>query len=296
VISDVLPHLVWRDNTTKFAIMGTNLNSCTDVTIAGILVTNPATKTNEYTVTNVTLAKNVVIAGIIVPKKSPEDVLGATYALAGIYGTNVILLGGPPKNINMTIAGILGTNVNLLAGMLGTNITRANIDRTNVTLLGIRGTNVTLAGILCDDWSTTVLGGILGTNSPLRSSIGKNLALPGFLETNAAFSTNIVTNKSVVIYASLPFPNQFSTMTNASNSIDFVVSGPEGRATKTLALPLEGKVIWDATISVSRGTNNRWTDIVIRNGQDLEGIQLLEALKAIMEKSEAPPKSTIIVP
>ena len=56
---------------------------------------------------------------------------------------------------------------------------------------------------------------------------------------NVTVASKGKSSKSQVIYATLPAPNPFCTMTNATNSIDFVVYGSKGRATKTLALALQ---------------------------------------------------------
>ena len=73
---------------------------------------------------------------------------------------------------------------------------------------------------------------------------------------NVTVASKGKSSKSQVIYATLPAPNPFCTMTNATNSIDFVVYGSKGRATKTLALALQGDVLSDATVTVTRDTNS----------------------------------------
>ncbi len=114
---------------------------------------------------------------------------------------------------------------------------------------------------------------------------------------NVTVASKGKSSKSQVIYATLPAPNPFCTMTNATNSIDFVVYGSKGRATKTLALALQGDVLSDATVTVTRDTNSsKVTGFEIKHGKDLDERQLLKALKEILEKSERPPEKTTIVP
>jgi hypothetical protein len=104
-------------------------------------------------------------------------------------------------------------------------------------------------------------------------------------------------SKSQIIYATLPAPNPFCFMTNATNNIDFVVSGPSGRATKTLPLALQGEVASDAIVTITRDTNtSKVTAIDIKRGEELSEGQLLKALEKILEKSEPPPKTIITKP
>jgi hypothetical protein len=100
-----------------------------------------------------------------------------------------------------------------------------------------------------------------------------------------------------VVFATLSAINTFGSLTNATNNIDFVVSGPKGRATKTVALAIQGETTADAVVTLTRDpASSKVTGIDVKHGENLTEQQLLDALQAILQKSEPPPKTVITKP
>lgn len=98
------------------------------------------------------------------------------------------------------------------------------------------------------------------------------------------------------IKATLPFPSPFLSMTNTTNSIDFVVSGPKFQTAKSFNLALQGEPLADAVASISRDTNGKVSGIALKRGENVDQKQLLDALREVLKKSERAPKTTHIIP
>jgi hypothetical protein len=101
-----------------------------------------------------------------------------------------------------------------------------------------------------------------------------------------AVSKPVVAPKmGTLIQATLP-AFTFGSMTNSTNSLEFVVVGKEGQATKTLPVTLQGKLNPEANASVTRDSNGKVLGIDVKRGEAIDDKQVLDALKEILEKSE----------
>ena len=101
--------------------------------------------------------------------------------------------------------------------------------------------------------------------------------------------------QGVAITANLP-ATFYSVTNNATNSIDFVVLFKhEAPATKTITMTLLGKATPEAAVTINRDINGKFSGIDIKPGQHLTEQQLLEAIEAVLKKSETPPKSIIVL-
>ncbi len=103
----------------------------------------------------------------------------------------------------------------------------------------------------------------------------------------------IHSDRGTAVRATLP--SAFSSVTNGTSSVEFVLSGKEGQATKTMAMALQGRVAPEAVATISR-ENGKVSGVDIKPGRNLTEKELLDAVKEVLEKSEAPPKTTTIVP
>ncbi len=121
-----------------------------------------------------------------------------------------------------------------------------------------------------------------------------NVAGKHFDYSNGAIS-NITTDMGKVIQVTLP--PLFCSATNSTNTLEFVVVGNEGLASKILPVTLQDKPAEqreEATSKITRDGNGKLTGFtVIRSGNDTNVIPVLEAVKEILMKSELSTNTTI---
>ena len=98
-------------------------------------------------------------------------------------------------------------------------------------------------------------------------------------------------------FLQVTLPPLFCSATNSTNTLEFVVVGQEGLASKTLPVTLQDKPAEqqeEATSKITRDGNGKFTGFtVIRSGNDTNVIPVLDAMKEILMKSELSTNTTI---
>jgi hypothetical protein len=116
--------------------------------------------------------------------------------------------------------------------------------------------------------------------------------------TNTTDKTPKFVSQGIAISATLA--SAFYAVTNnATNNVDFVVLFKDhamSPAMKTFPLTLQGKMAPEAMATISRDSNGKFLGVDIKPGQHVSEGQLLDALKAVLQNSESPLKTSVIVP
>ncbi len=110
-------------------------------------------------------------------------------------------------------------------------------------------------------------------------------------------SNNTISNKITGMgrFLQVTLPPLFCSATNSTNTLEFVVVGEEGLASKTLPVTLQDKPAeQQATSKITRDGNGKFTGFTVsRSGNDTNVIPVLDAMKEILMKSELSTNTTI---
>jgi hypothetical protein len=123
---------------------------------------------------------------------------------------------------------------------------------------------------------------------------GINEVSVGGVRYDAKQIATTTTARGTVLYVSVP--NFLSSITNATNTVEFFVSGAVGSVSKPIPLSLQGRISGDAVATINRDGSGKVIGLDLRHGAELKESELLNVVKEILEKSESPAKTTNIVP
>ena len=301
-VSNLLSHSVSLDHIVGtdidlVSILNTNLTlaklfapagglgkALTKKTLGSILGTNSdKTLQSLAGTTDEALALNLALSDVLRTKETLANILGAKVTVGEVLRRDATL--GEVLRQGITLGDILAAG-KPLNSILDTTKTLRDLLGDNATLGQILRHGATLGDILAPNLT---FGDILGTNATLGELLGSNA-----MHMQVVTKMKVEVTNDQVIYVTVP-SKAFTSLTNATNSIDFVAFGPKGHATKTLALPMIGEATSDAVVTLTRDPNSsKVTGFDLKRGEGVSEADLLNTLRGVLEKSEAATNTVII--